>query len=88
VTERGRAYLAAGADCIFVPGIRDCETIAELPRRIGGPVSVLATADSPPPATLEELRIARVSIGPFAFRATFTLLERIGHDLFERGLYP
>jgi 2-methylisocitrate lyase-like PEP mutase family enzyme len=86
--DRGRAYLEAGADCVFVPGVRDRETLAELARRIAGPVSVLATAETPPPDELERLGIARVSIGPFAFRAALALVERIGRDLFERGVYP
>ena len=39
-TERGRAYLAAGADCVFVPVVRDADTIGALVRAIDGPVSV------------------------------------------------
>ena len=45
--ERGKAFLAAGADCVFVPGVRDRETIGALVRGIGGPVNILATAGTP-----------------------------------------
>lgn len=86
--ERGRAYLEAGADCIFVPGVRDVATIAALVGAIDGPVSVLARAGSPPVPELEQLGVARVSIGPGAFRATLALLEQVGRNLFEEGTYP
>ncbi|HMD34234.1 MAG TPA: isocitrate lyase/phosphoenolpyruvate mutase family protein, partial [Vicinamibacterales bacterium] len=46
--ERGRAYLAAGAECVFVPGVTDRGTIAALVTGIGGPINVLAMPDSPP----------------------------------------
>src|SRR5215218_8113746 len=35
--ERGKAYLEAGADCIFVPGVRDLATIETLATEMGGP---------------------------------------------------
>ena len=60
---RANAYLDAGADCAFVPGVVDELTIARLVRAIDGPVSVLATAASPPAAELERLGVARVSVG-------------------------
>jgi 2-methylisocitrate lyase-like PEP mutase family enzyme len=88
VAERARAYRDAGADCVFVPGVRDPDTIRALVAAIDGPVSVLARAGSPSPAELERLGVARVSIGPYAFRATLALLERIGRDLFDSGTYP
>ena len=45
--ERGRAYLEAGADCIFVPGVVDLGVITALVQGIDGPVSVLAVPGSP-----------------------------------------
>ena len=60
-TERGRAYLAAGADCVFVPAVRDADTIGALVRAIDGPVSVLA--GTPTVTELEGLGVARVSVG-------------------------
>src|SRR3954463_13903337 len=38
--ERGEAYLEAGADCIFVPGLLDLPTLERLVKEMGGPVSV------------------------------------------------
>src|SRR2546428_4303709 len=41
---RARAYRKAGADCLFVPGVNDAETIGRLVKSIDGPVNVLAGA--------------------------------------------
>ena len=58
--ERGAAYLEAGADCIFVPGVRDVTAIASLAREMGGPISVLAGAGGPTLAELADAGVARV----------------------------
>ena len=44
--ERGRAYLEAGADCIFVPGLAELDTLERLVRDLRS-VSVLAGAHGP-----------------------------------------
>jgi len=41
--ERLRAYRAAGADCLFVPGVGNGETIGRLVRAVDGPLNVLAS---------------------------------------------
>lgn len=61
--RRGNAYLAAGADCIFVPGVTADAVIAELVARINGPLNILAAAATPPLERLAELGVARVSVG-------------------------
>ena len=85
--ERAHAYLEAGADCVFVPGVRDGATIGALAEAIDGPLSVLAGAGTPPVRELERLGVARVSVGPGPFRATLALLQRIGRELLEEGTY-
>ncbi|WP_111235862.1 isocitrate lyase/phosphoenolpyruvate mutase family protein [Curtobacterium sp. MCSS17_005] len=40
--ERVRRYRGAGADGVFVPGVRDVETIRALVESIDGPVNVIA----------------------------------------------
>ncbi|MBI3401177.1 MAG: isocitrate lyase/phosphoenolpyruvate mutase family protein [Acidobacteria bacterium] len=85
--ERGRAYLAAGADCVFVPGVRDRGTIAALVDGIGGPINILATAGAPPIAELESLGVARVSVGSGPHRATMALVRDIAKELKTRGTY-
>ena len=85
--ERGNAFLAAGADCVFVPGVRDAETIRELVRGIGGPVNVLAVAGTPPIPELEALGVARVSVGSGPMRAALALVREMARELKTRGTY-
>ena len=85
---RARAYREAGADCIFVVGVRDAGTIGALVREIDAPLNVLGGSGAPPVPELERLGVARVSVGPGPFRATLRLLEQVGRDLFEQGAYP
>jgi 2-methylisocitrate lyase-like PEP mutase family enzyme len=53
---------AAGADCVFVLGLLDRDTIGALVRGIGGPINILATKGTP---SIPELQagVARVSVG-------------------------
>ena len=61
---RGRAYVEAGADCIFVPGLHDLEALRHLAAEMGAPVSRLARPTSPSLADLAAAGVARVSVGP------------------------
>jgi 2-methylisocitrate lyase-like PEP mutase family enzyme len=58
---RGRAYLAAGADCIYPIALRDPPTIARLVQAIGAPVNIMVRAGLPSVAELEKLGVARAS---------------------------
>jgi 2-methylisocitrate lyase-like PEP mutase family enzyme len=85
--ERGKAYLAAGADCVFVPGVRDADTIRALVQGIGGPINILAVKGTPPIAELEALGVARVSVGSGPHRATLALTRDIARELKTSGTY-
>jgi len=85
--ERGRAFLAAGADCVFVPGVKDPETIAALVRGIGGPINVLAVDGTPPIAELEALGVARVSVGSGPMRAALAVVRDVARELKAQGTY-
>ncbi len=84
---RGRAYLAAGADCVFVPGVRDRDTIARLVQGIGGPLNVLAVAGTPSIPELESLGVARVSLGSGPMRAALAVVRDIARELKASGTY-
>jgi len=60
--ERGNAYLAAGADCVYPIGA-PFETIGALASGIAGPVNVLASPEDPKLAELERLGVTRVTFG-------------------------
>src|SRR5260370_1197337 len=54
--ERLNAYLHAGADCAFAPGVRDVETIGRLSLAVAGPLNILAVAGAPSIADMERMR--------------------------------
>lgn len=85
--ERGKAFLAAGADCVFVPGVRDADTIRSLVEGIGGPINILAVKGAPTIAQLEALGVARVSVGSGPHRATLALTRDIARELKTKGTY-
>jgi 2-methylisocitrate lyase-like PEP mutase family enzyme len=61
--ERGNAYLAAGADCVY-PIVVPFEAIGSLVSGIDGPVNVVTDPASPRLEELERLGVARVTFGP------------------------
>jgi len=85
--ERGRAFLAAGADCVFVPGVIDRDTISELVRGIGGPINILATKGAPSVPDLEALGVARVSVGSGPMRAALAIARQTARELKTTGTY-
>jgi len=85
--RRLNAYRAAGADCLFAPGVTDADTIATLVRQVKGPLNVLAAAASPPVPELERLGVARVSLGSGPMRAGLTVLKRLAEELRGAGTY-
>ncbi len=85
--ERLNAYRAAGAQSLFAPGVKDKETIAQLARGVAGPLNILATAGTPPVAELQQLGVARVSVGSGPMRATLGFLSRMARELREEGVF-
>lgn len=83
---RAVRYIDAGADCVFVPGVVEADTIRRLAEAIPAPLNVVAglanTIDAP---TLLSLGVKRVSLGGSLARASLSLLERAGRELLESG---
>ncbi len=87
--ERGRAFLDAGATCVFVPGVTDASAIGQLVEGIGiRRVSVLAGPGAAPLPVLAELGVARVSYGPWSQRLALTALADAAADLLGGGSLP
>ncbi len=80
-------YRDAGADCVFVPGLRDPETIGRLVKDLQCPVNILAGPGFPSVPELQKLGVARVSVGSGAMRATLGLLRRLAEELKTAGTY-
>jgi 2-methylisocitrate lyase-like PEP mutase family enzyme len=85
--RRANAYRAAGADCLFVPGLLDCPTIARLACEIDGPLNVLASKGMPPVAELAALGVRRVSQGSGPARAALAVAQRVARELHGDGTY-
>ncbi|WP_436526790.1 isocitrate lyase/PEP mutase family protein [Actinoplanes sp. HUAS TT8] len=84
---RGRAYLDAGADGIFVPGVTDPAVIGELVGGIPGPVNVMTGPGAPSIGELAELGVARISLGSSVAQAAYGLVERAAREVFTAGTY-
>ncbi len=85
--RRLAAYRDAGADCVFVPGLSDAETIARLVKDLQCPVNILVGPGFPSVPELQKLGVARVSVGSSAMRATLGLVKRIAEELKNTGTY-
>lgn len=87
--ERGRAYLEAGAQCVFVPGVLDAEETRALVDGIGlRKVSVIGLPGALTAAEYEALGVARISYGPMPQNVALTSLKRLGASLLADGVIP
>jgi 2-methylisocitrate lyase-like PEP mutase family enzyme len=77
---RGKAYLDAGADCIFVLGGIG-PSLEEIVAGIPGPVSVLAGAGAPSIRELAAAGVARVSFGPGPMGVAYAALAQLVADI-------
>lgn len=85
--ERARRYVDAGADGIFVPGVVDLGTIAELAAGIPVPLNVMAGPGAPSVAELGGAGAARVSLGSGVAQAAYAAARRAAADLLATGGY-
>lgn len=84
--ERAGRYVEAGADCVFVPGVNDEETIRRLAAAIPAPLNLVAGLSNVIPAPrLFSLGVRRVSLGGSLARAALSGLERAGRELLDSG---
>jgi len=80
--RRARAYVEAGADCVYPIFLWDAGAVAAFVAEAPGPVNILATARAPSPAELAELGVARVSYGSLLHRQT---MEQFARSLASLG---
>ncbi|MFE9494082.1 isocitrate lyase/phosphoenolpyruvate mutase family protein [Streptomyces collinus] len=85
--ERAAAYLAAGADGIFVPGAVDPGTVKALVAGIDAPVNVLVGPGAPAVAEFAALGVARISAGSSIAEAAHALVRRAARELLREGTY-
>ena len=85
--DRAAAYLAAGADGIFVPGVSDLALVAELAKAIPAPLNVLAGPGAPSVPEFAAHGVARVSVGSSLAAAAYAVASRAAEELFATGTY-
>ncbi|QUW77926.1 isocitrate lyase/phosphoenolpyruvate mutase family protein [Streptomyces mirabilis] len=85
--ERAAAFLAAGADGIFVPGAVDPGTVKSLVAGAEGPLNVLVGPGAPPVAELAALGVARISAGSSIAQAAHAVVRRAARELLSAGTY-
>ena len=87
VVKRAKAYLAAGADCIYPFGFIDMDTVGRLAKAIPAPINIVARAGTPSVAELQKLGVARVTIASGATLAVMSLIKSIGEGLRATGTF-
>lgn len=85
--RRARAYTAAGADGVFVPGVADAQTIRRLADEVGAPLNVMAGPGAPGTAELRALGVARISVGSALARSVMGHIRSAAAELLGAGTY-
>jgi 2-methylisocitrate lyase-like PEP mutase family enzyme len=79
--RRGRAYLAAGADCIYPIWLTDAKAIERLVRELQAPVNVLLRPGVPDIARLAALGVRRISVGGGLARHALAHAEELARQV-------
>ena len=90
--KRGNKYREAGADCIFVQPVWEKETIRTLVKEINAPINILANPTigagvTPSISVLQDLGVARLSLGSSLMKAVLALTKKVADELSEKGTY-
>jgi 2-methylisocitrate lyase-like PEP mutase family enzyme len=83
--ERLDAFHAAGADCLFAPGVTDLETIERLVSKLPAPLNILATVATLKVADLQRVGVRRLSLGSGTSRVALGALQRFARQIRDEG---
>jgi 2-methylisocitrate lyase-like PEP mutase family enzyme len=83
--RRSRAYLAAGADCIYPIGLTDFDTIARFVQAIDAPVNITGKAGMPPLAEFARIGVARISMASAPILAIIAKIREMAESLQSSG---
>ncbi len=87
--ERGKAFLDAGAQVVFVPGKLSEEQVVTLVDALGPQrLTLIGIPGMPSLERLEELGVARVSYGPMSQNVALTALQELAEDVHRGGGVP
>lgn len=86
--RRLSAYSAAGADCLYAPGLRSARDIKAVVDAVAPkPVNVLAGSDFTTVAELRSLGVRRISVGPALARAAWTGFLEAANEIADQGTF-
>lgn len=85
VMMRLRAFAAAGADCVYAPGLNTVEDIRSVVESVDAPVNVLARPTGPTVAEIGAAGARRVSVGGALASAAYGSLMRAARELLDSG---
>ncbi|HXQ40706.1 MAG TPA: isocitrate lyase/phosphoenolpyruvate mutase family protein [Candidatus Udaeobacter sp.] len=86
--RRLQAYAAAGADCLYAPGVKTPEQIAAVVKAVAPkPVNVLTVVSDMPVATFAGLGVRRISVGGALARAAWGEFMRVAKEIAEEGRF-
>ncbi|MCR5885778.1 isocitrate lyase/phosphoenolpyruvate mutase family protein [Rhizobacter sp. J219] len=85
--ERCNRFLAAGADCVFTPGVADATRARTLVREITGPLNLVVGLNESASSAraLIDVGVKRISVGGSIARAVLGLVRQAAIELREQG---
>jgi 2-methylisocitrate lyase-like PEP mutase family enzyme len=83
---RLQAYVAAGAEVVYAPGLADLDEISRLVSAVGVPVNVLILPGGPSVAQLGEAGARRISTGGLLARIAFGAMVAAAERLRDDGV--
>ena len=86
--KRLEAYAAAGADCLYAPGIRTPEDISAVVKAVAPkPVNLLVHGNWITVAQATELGVRRISIGGALAKSAWNGLTKTAQEIVEHGTF-
>ncbi|TAN16216.1 MAG: isocitrate lyase/phosphoenolpyruvate mutase family protein [Rhizobiaceae bacterium] len=86
-TERCKAYIAAGADCVYPFGLRDPATIAAFVKTVGAPVNITGRAGMSDAAAFERIGVARITIASAPTLVAMAAVQKLAAELRASGSF-
>jgi 2-methylisocitrate lyase-like PEP mutase family enzyme len=87
VLRRAREYKESGVDSLFVPGLVDLDTLAELVKESPLPINVMAGPGAPSVAELQKVGVRRVTVGTAIAQAAYAVAQHAAEELLSAGTY-
>jgi len=84
---RGKAYLAAGADCFYPITLRDAATIGRMVAALKAPININVRAGWPSVAELEALGVARVTTATQLTLVALAATRQVAREIKASGRF-